>query len=144
MAGEDIVAALQDEIDSTQSQLEQTRGELAEFQCPTCGAKLVSSVIIPTDDGKDDYRVEDFECGFERTEWHMSRPCPYSDKFPNPEDYDLSTSEETHGSFICWARGKTYMASLVKVWPGRGATPEDAEAETRRRLPRRRELPRRR
>ncbi len=139
IAGEDIVASLQDEIDETRDELQQARGELSEFQCPVCGAKLAYGNLVVYEN--DDCRVDHYECGYETEEGRMSRPCPYDPEYPNPEDYDLSTTEAL-GEFLCWAYGKTYMAQLVNIPPGRGRTADEAEAEIRRRLPRKRKLPR--
>ncbi|MEE9130845.1 MAG: toll/interleukin-1 receptor domain-containing protein [Phycisphaerales bacterium] len=141
IAGEDILAALQGEIDETRDELQQARDELSEFQCPVCGAKLAYGNLVVYEN--DDCRIDHYECGYETEEGSMSRPCPYHPEYPNPEDYDLSTTE-AHGEFLCWANGKTYMAQLVTVFPGRGRTADEAEADIHRRLPRKRELPRRR
>ena len=74
----------------------------------------------------------------------MSHPCPYQDDFPSPEDYELTVTERTGGGYMCWAKGKTYLASLVRVPPTEGDTAEETLERMRSRLPRRRELPRRR
>ena len=143
IAGEDIVDALQDEIEEVQYQLGQTREELSEFQCPTCKSKLEISTIVPCEPHEydSDFRFDRYECGYETTDGWMSRPCPYHLKFPNPEDYELVVSGKAGSGFICWAKGLTDMASLVNVGLGQGETAEAAEADIRRRLPRRRQLP---
>jgi hypothetical protein len=141
MAGESVVAVLQDEIEAARHEAERLRDELSEFQCPTCKAKLLYSQIVPVEHG--DYRADRYECGYETEDGHQSSPCPYSSDYPSPEDFDVTTTERAGGGFISWAHGKTYMASLVRVTPGQGETAEEAAADIRQRLPRRRQLPRR-
>ncbi len=139
MAGENVVAALQDEIDEIQYELEQTRDELSEFQCPVCQAKLDYSTIINSE--QDDYRFEHYYCGYESKDGWMTHPCKYDPEFPTAEDYELSTSGDSEHGFVCYAHGKTHMAQLVHVFLGQGKTAEEAEGDVRQRLPRRRELP---
>ena len=139
MAGESVIAALQDKFDEIKYELEQTRDELSEFQCPVCRAKLVYSTIIDCE--QDDYRFESYDCGYESRDGWRTHPCKYDPDFPTAEDYELSTSGDSEHGFVCFAHGKTHMAQLVPVFLGQGATAEEAESDVRQRLPRRRELP---
>jgi hypothetical protein len=143
LASGEMLETLRDEIEQTRIQLEEAQEELSEFQCPTCSARLESKTVVPLDDPYNDgYLFERYECGYESSEGYMSRPCPYDPHFPNPEDYELTSSRNyalaAEAQWSCFAKPKTHWARLIDVPHGFGATQEEAEASVRRHLPRRR------
>lgn len=118
MASGEAIAELQESLESL-------REQLAEFQCPTCGAPLSERKSVPQEYG--DALYEYFACGYEPN----GRPCPSDPEFPKFEDYELLTEEhptETgYGRWRCFARPTTPTAQRLGPFGESGSTEEEAK-----------------
>ena len=113
-------------IGELQREIEQLRTQLADYQCPTCGAGMVGQEHIDYDERSSGV-VETFECGHSRGGW-VERPCPFDPKFPKLEEYDLQITrqeDDTH-SYVCSPMPTTDMARRVNLPTGIGRTAREA------------------
>lgn len=139
IADGDAMEELRRAIEEARTELEGVKEKLSAFQCPICGSDLERCVDVPVNhEYRSDYLLERYECGYETHDDYMNHPCPYQPDYPNPDDYELSCTEVDSGQWMCFAKPKTPMAERVDVWRGWGETREEAEADVRQRLPRRR------
>jgi hypothetical protein len=126
----DALRDLEHELTKIRAELENTREELSQFQCPFCSAPVVGQSSIPLDPEQkvwDTYEV--FACGFEAVGGHTDRPCPADPKFPKLQEFDLEFFEEAQESVWQWmgyAKPKTRMAKLLHLSPVHGRTREEA------------------
>lgn len=113
-----------------QSEIEELREQVAEYQCPHCGAPLSTRIDAPVDPQQKDWDlVETYECGFQTFAGTIQRPCPSDPNFPSLDDYDLvceRTSERSGHEWLCAARPKTDMARKLRLDIGFGASQEEA------------------
>ena len=133
IASGEALQGLQKEIERTRETLEQTKEELAEFQCPYCEAPLVARVHSPPSE-KYGYMREDYQCGHVSIDGSTERPCPSDPKFPKWSDFELhyfESPDEPHLKWRCHAIGQTAMARGLNLFPGYGETKEEAEREVR-------------
>lgn len=104
-----------------------TADDLSDFEdaylCPTCGARLEERTFVDHEYG--DAELEVFACGYTRG-WQQ-RPCTKDPRFPKFDDYELHFSQESDGSWWCYAIGKTEAASQVHLQNGMGSTREEAK-----------------
>ena len=107
------------------------RQQIAEFQCPYCGAALSKRVDVPIDQEGDRWSVvETYECGFENLGEEVRHPCPSDPRFPSLDDYDLTckrTSNQSDCPWRCDALPKTKMARKVSLCPGFGKSEAEAK-----------------
>jgi len=117
---------LQAEIDRIRDDLESTRKELAEFQCPFCQSLLIEQVYV------DDWGVRaTYACGYESIDSSLERPCPSDPRFPKLEDYELKFlhyPKNTPFEWMCFPSPKTPMARHLKLSSTMGRTQEEAKA----------------
>ena len=79
----------------------------------------------PIDEHNDgDY--EQFSCGYSLRDGHVESLCPKDPNFPKFEDFDLMTVQTKSGEWICYAKGKTRYAKLVRLDSCPGRTEEEA------------------
>jgi hypothetical protein len=135
IASGEVLQGLQQEIQQTRETLEQTKEELADFQCPYCEAPLVARIHAPADPLEDNWDVRDeYECGHVSFGGYTERPCPSDPKFPKWSDFELHYFEipnEPHLKWQCLAIGQTPMARGLNLFPGYGETKEEAERKVR-------------
>lgn len=115
IASGEAMAELQEEI-------EDLRGRLEPFECPTCGAPLGRTVTIEHEYGDDLIRV--FECGYEDD---GRRPCPSDPHFPKLEEFELRTEQTEKDFWRCIAIPKTSTARRLDLYGGQGRTEEEAK-----------------
>lgn len=122
---------LQIEIERTREELENVRNELAEYQCPICGASLELRIDAPADAEQKHWDVREiFTCGYRQFGGVVEHPCSKDPAFPQFDDYDLQFRElpsEPYLKWQCLAVGKTQMARCLTLAPGYGRTIEEAE-----------------
>jgi hypothetical protein len=109
--------------------LENVKDQLAEFQCPFCGAPLVEQTSVPHTYGDDLY--QGFDCGHE-TGGGRETPCPSDPKFPKFEEYELRTeyhAEEGIWPWVCYALPRTHMAQRLGLFRALGKTEREAMQE---------------
>lgn len=117
-------------LEELQTQVEDLRKQVSEFQCPFCGAPLSERIAVPCDPCEkywDDR--ETYECGLEKLAGEIQHPCPSDPKFPSLNDYDLvcmPTSERSLGEWRCDARAKTPMAHKVNLDTSYGKSKDQA------------------
>jgi len=113
-----------------QSEIEELRERIAEYQCPYCGAALSTRIDAPVDPEEKHWDViETYDCGFETFGGTIKRPCPKDPRFPSFEDYEVTCdqSDRRSGSgWQCFAVGKTDMARKVGLDPAYGKSEEEA------------------
>ncbi|MCP4895716.1 MAG: toll/interleukin-1 receptor domain-containing protein [bacterium] len=117
---------LQQELEKTRNQLNNTSEELSEYRCPRCGSAVENRVEAPVggDYGDTDLR-EIFECGHVLFGGHTERPCPEDQRFPALSDWDLECREEG-GRWFCRAKPRTKWARSVSLMEGHGTSEEAA------------------
>ena len=134
MAGPEL-HELEGELERAYGELEAAREELAEFQCPTCGAAVSERLSCPADPEEKHWDIrETFECGYTHFGGELERPCPKDPNFPSFEDYDLQFGEsqtERYWKWKCQAIGKTKMARCLWLPLGYGRTKEESEKAVR-------------
>jgi len=115
-------------ITDLQSEIEELRTQLSEYQCPRCGAAMIGREYIEYDE-RSSGEVETFACGYSRGGW-LDRPCPTDPKFPKLDDYDLDVTPEKSNParFVCYPKPKTKMARAVHLSVGMGRTKDEARA----------------
>lgn len=135
IASGEALQNLQEEIQRTRATLEQTKEELADFQCPYCGAPLVARAHAPADPLEKCWDVRDeYECGHTSFGGYTERPCPSDPKFPKFSDFKLFYQESPNEKYCKWqchAIGKTDMAQGLHLLPEYGETKEEAEQKVR-------------
>ena len=106
-------------ITELQSAIEELRKQMAEYECPVCGAALSTRVDAPMDEEQKHWDViETYECGRRVFGGMIQYPCRSDPKYPSLDDYDIVCKETTETSGFCWrcdARPKTDMARKVSV-----------------------------
>ena len=121
---------LQSLVDSLKEELNLTKEALSDFQCPVCGAPLVSRQAIPLSD-HDEGTLEAYACGHQTVDGEPERPCPSSPLFPQFEEYEVSVTESPQDRlWIAFANPKTRNARRVALGRELGTT----EGEARNRL----------
>jgi hypothetical protein len=120
--------ALQD----LQDELEYVKEELAQFQCPDCGAPLSArnEVELDAELGVSG-TLERFECGYAHVDGSLEHPCPNDPLFPSFEDYELVT-RESNGQWTCYAQPKTKMARYVSIVRGVAWSEQEARDQVRK------------
>lgn len=135
IASGEALLSLQEEIERTRETLEQTKEELADFQCPYCESPLVARVHAPADPLQNHWDVRDeYECGYTSFGGYAERPCPSDPKFPKFSDFKLFYHEspnEKYWKWQCRAIGQTAMARGLHLLPEYGETKEEAEQKVR-------------
>lgn len=113
-----------------QSEIEELREQVTDYQCPHCGAPLSTRIDAPIDPEQKHWDlVETYECGLQTFAGTIQHPCPSDPKFPPLDDYDLvckRTSEQSGYEWRCDARPKTDMARKLRLEPGYGKSEEGA------------------
>lgn len=113
-----------------QSEIEELREQVAEYQCPHCGAPLSTRIDAPIDPEQKHWDlVETYECGLQMFAGTIQHPCPSDPKFPSLDDYDLiceRTSDQSGREWQCYARPKTDMARKVHLDIGYGRSKDEA------------------
>ncbi len=140
LASGKAISDLQDEMDRTREELEETQEKLSEYRCPYCAAPLVARIHAPVDEEQKDWDVrEGFECGCQTFGGSVERPCPADPEFPGFQDYELffdHSPDEPHLKWKCYAFGKTRMARGLYLPTGYGTTKAEAEQRVRKHLER--------
>ena len=117
-------------IAELQSEIDELREQVADYQCPHCEAPLSTRIDAPVDDEQKHWDlVETYECGFQTFAGMIQRPCPSDPNFPSFSDYDLvceQTSDQSSRKWQCDARPKTDMARKVRLDTGYGRSEEEA------------------
>lgn len=117
-----------------QAEIESLREQMAEYQCPHCGAELATRVDAPADEEQKHWDVvETFVCGFQVFGGTVQHPCPLDPAYPTLEDYTLVAElvdERPSRQWRCEARPKTAMARRVRIDPSFG----DSEPAARRKV----------
>lgn len=117
-------------ISELQSEIEELREQVAEYQCPHCGAALCTRIDAPVDDEQKHWDlVESYECGLQTFAGTVQHPCPSDPNFPTLDDYELVCERASEGlgrEWQCLARPKTDMARKVRLDPGYGRSEEEA------------------
>jgi len=135
LANGEVLRELQDEIGRARRELEAAKVELSEYRCPYCNAVLALRVDAPADEEQKHWDIREiFDCGFQRFDSFVERPCPADPLFPKFEDYELyfnNTPGEPQFKWQCHALGKTDMARRLSISAGIGQTREQAEKEVR-------------
>ena len=120
MASGEALAELQTEI-------EELRERVAEYECPHCGAPLSTRIDAPVDPEERDWDVvETYECGFETFGGTIRRPCPHDSRFPRLDDYELVCKQDRDQRWQCHALPKTEMARKVDLDVGYGKSQDEA------------------
>jgi len=120
-----------------QAELEDTRAQLAEFQCAFCGSPLVESQHVPVDQEERDWdKIRSFECGHIEFAGAVQRACPSDPRFPKFEEYEVQCKENpeekpTMFRWTCHAFPKTVMARGVHLRSSYGPTEQEARAALR-------------
>lgn len=114
-----------------QAEITQAREQLAEYQCPHCGAPLSERIGAPDDSGEHWGVRENFECGYVAYDGYVERPCPADPRFPKFEEFELEFFEAARGGWHCFAKPITPMARLLSLTHGHGTTREDAARAVR-------------
>jgi TIR domain len=113
-----------------QSEIEDLRERVAEYQCPHCGAPLSTRIDAPVDPEQKHWDlVETFECGLRTFAGTIQHLCPSDPKFPSLDDYALicdRTSGRSDRDWQCDARPKTEMARKVPLDTGYGSSEDEA------------------
>ncbi len=121
---------LQALVQSLQEKLVQTTQELSEFQCPVCGAPLVTRNAIPMSES-DTGAFEAYACGHETVDGVTDRPCPSSPLFPQFDEYEVRLVESAQGDdrlWISFANPKTRNARRVDLGREFGKTQDEARS----------------
>jgi hypothetical protein len=102
------ITELQSEIVRMREELETTREELSEFQCPYCQAPLGERISAPADSSHDHWDLREiYDCGYQSFGGYIESAYPSDPNFPKLEEYDLEfdsdakvlcSSEDKHGS----------------------------------------------
>ena len=133
LATGEAITDLQREVERARAEQEALREELSEYQCPYCEAPLAIRVDAPVDEEQKHWDMrEAYECGYQCFGGSMERPCPADPKSPKFEDYELRFTEDPEEpKWCCHAVPKTYMARLLWLSSGYGATRKEAERSVR-------------
>ena len=118
-------------IQNLQAEIEELREQVAEYQCPHCGAMLSGRIDAPADDEQKHWDVvETYECGFQTFGGMIQHPCPTDPNFPRFDDYELMiecTEEKSGEVWYCHARPKTEMARKVSLTVTDGKSEEEVK-----------------
>jgi len=133
----DLVGAADPEaLAQLQEELDRTREQLADFQCPYCSSLLVRSIDAPVDEEERDWDIRrEFECGYREFAGQAERLCSSDPRFPKFEDYELlfqSLDIPAAPDVVLWhcsARPKTDGARMVPLYDTTGGTKEAAALE---------------
>jgi len=121
---------LEHELTRIREELESTREELSQFQCPFCSAPVVEQNQIPLDPEQKVWDTREvFACGFEAIGGSTDRPCPLDPQFPKLQEFDLEffeNAKEPFWKWMCYAKPQTRMARLLRLSPTHGGTREEA------------------
>jgi len=113
-----------------QSEIEKLHTQVAEYQCPHCGAPLSTRIDAPIDPEEKHWDlIETYECGLQAFAGTVQHPCPSDPKFPSLDDYDLvceKVSDQPGREWQCNARPKTDMARKVHLDSGYGKSENEA------------------
>ena len=112
-------------IAELQRKIEELRAQVAEYQCPHCGAPLME---------RDWDLVETYECGFQTSAGTIQRPCPSDPRFPSLDDYDVTckrASGQSDYEWQCDARPKTDMARKIHLDSGYGRSEDEARRKVK-------------
>lgn len=122
-------------IANLQSDIEDLRVQISEFQCPICKASLSARLDAPVDQEQNHWDiVEAYECGHRLFAGNTLYPCPKDPKFPTWEDYDVvceRTDDNPPQRLQCFAWPQTDMAKKVSLEISYGRTEEDAREKLR-------------
>lgn len=117
-------------VQELQTELEDAREKLSEYQCPYCDSPIALRIDAPADPDEKYWDIrESFECGFQRFGGFLERPCPADPQFPAFEDFELHFSNQPtdfHWKWSCYAVGKTPMAQKLGLGRTLGRTREEA------------------
>ena len=117
-----------------QNTIKALRKQVADYQCPTCGAPLSTRTNAPVDPEMKYWDlIETYDCGFQMSAGMVEYPCPSDPKFPSLNNYDLVCerfSDQSGYKWRCDAWAKTSMAGKVKLRSGYG----NSEGEARRKV----------
>jgi len=112
LASGEAIAELQDQID-------ELRGQLAEYRCPYCDSELVNRQEAPVDPAERDWDiVESFACGFQRFGGEVRELCPADPQYPTFDDYELMLRHDpvdARHPWSCEALPLTPMARKARL-----------------------------
>ena len=121
-------------IQELQCEIEELKEQMAEYQCPHCGAPLSIKIDTPADEEQKHWDLREiYECGFQIFGGTIEHPCPSDPNFPKLEDYELiinRVEDETVEEWRCHARPKTDMARTLRLDMVQGKS----EAEVRKKM----------
>lgn|GEM_PF-3691638 len=86
-----------------QAELDSTKEELSEFQCPYCGSLLVICEEVPVDPEQKHWDTyKQFECGQSLGGANRPRPCSANPKFPKFDEYEIRLQPDSPDSRGGW------------------------------------------
>lgn len=113
-----------------QEELQRLRDQLAEFQCPHCGAPVIQQIDAPIDHNEKHWDVrEAFECGFARFAGETERLCPSDPQAPTLAEFAFEITENPDFK-DCWrsrAIPNTSRAKRLRPAASFGDSPEQAK-----------------
>ena len=125
-------------IANLQSEIEDLRAQISEFQCPICNAPLSTRLDAPVDQEQKHWDiVEAYECGHRHFAGNTLYPCPNDPKFPTWEDYEIAcepANDKSAQQWQCTAWPQTEMARKVNLEVSYGRTEEEAREKLRKTL----------
>ncbi len=113
-----------DAVRELQAELDDVRRDLADFQCPHCGALQAEHAVHGN--GEDEVEITIYDCGHHLEDGVSVRMCARDPDFPKLDDYDLEYRELAPKLWECTARPKTQHARRHRVGSVKGHTKEAA------------------